>query len=128
MIALLFTTISGSFAGQTYVSASGYEYPGQPWETGNYTDIYISDYYGAYVTVNLYQTNIMGDDAFTLTDILYTDSSGSHDLQRYYGASGHWDPIPTSPESITIGTVNGNSHVGVDLEVYGVDTYGFVNY
>lgn len=123
ILTLLFTVIANSFAGQLYLSASGYN-SGVPYETGTYDSVYISDYYN-YVTVTFESSNIYGPDSFTFTDIV----GGSSGQQSYwYGANGNFGTIPTTPQTIILGQVNQNSYVGVNLEVYGVDTWATINY
>ncbi len=129
ILVVLFITISSSFAGQLIVSASGF-YSSVPYETGTYDSVYISDYYNS-VSFNKGSSNVAGDDSFSLTDILYTNSTGSHQDGYYYGGNGHWDPFPAySPYSQTIylGQVTQYSYVAVNLEVYGVDSWVTINY
>ncbi len=125
ILTLLFTVISSSFAGQLMLSASGF-YSGVPYETGTYDSVYIGDYYN-YVTINIGSSNIDGPDSFSLTDILYTNGTGQHQDGYYYGGNGHWASFP-SPQTVTLGQVAQNSYVGVNLEVYGVDSWATINY
>lgn len=122
ILTLLFTVISSSFAGQLYLSASGFN-SGVPYETGTYDSVYISDYYN-YVTVTFGSSNIAGPDSFSFTDIVSSGPQQSY----WYGANGYFPAIPTTPQTITLGTVNQNTYVGVNLEVYGVDTWATINY
>lgn len=129
LIIALLVIIANSFAGQLIVSASGF-YSGVPYETGTYESVYVSDYYNS-VSFNKGSSNIAGDDSFSLTDIMYSNSSGSHDDQYYYGANGYYDCFPAYspyPQTIYLGQVTPNSYVAVNLQVYGVDSFVTLNY
>jgi len=129
LILALLSTISNTFGGQLIVCASGF-YSGVPYETGTYDSVYVSDYYN-YVSFNKGSSNIAGPDSFSLTDIMYTNSTGYHQDKYYYGGNGYWDSFPAySPYSQTIylGQVDQNSYVSVNLQVYGVDSFVTINY
>ena len=127
LILSILCILSNSFAGQLIVSASGY-YSGVPYETGTYDSVNTGNYYTSYVSINLYSSSVYNSDSFSLTDIICNVGTAYQQQDSYYyGANGHWDPIPAY-KAITAGPVNPYSTVGVNLEVYGVDTYAVVNY
>lgn len=124
ILTLLFTVITNSFAGQLYLQASGYD-QGVPYETGTYDSVYISDYY-SYVTVTFESSNVYGPGSFTFTDIV---GGGPGGTAFWYcdSCGGPFSPIPTGPQTVVVGNVN-QAYVGVNLEVYGVDTWATINY
>ena len=125
ILTLLFTTISSSFAGQIYLSASGYS-SGVPYETGTQDGLYISSYYN-YITISFGTTNVAGPDSFSFTGVLY-DNFTNHQSSYNYGGNGAFPAIPTTPETIDVGTVVANTYVGVNLEVYGADAWATINF
>ncbi|PJJ83364.1 hypothetical protein [Mucilaginibacter auburnensis] len=122
LIIAILCFISNSFAGQLYLSASGF-YPSGPAETGVYDSVYISDYYN-YVTISGGTSNQAVSDAFCFTDVVYTDATGWHQFSNQYGGPGN----DSANFYHVIGTVNQSSTVGVNLEVFGLDGWATLNY
>jgi len=119
LLSLSITTFSTSLsqAYPTYLSASGYDQYGSPYETGNYTTINVNGYYGASVSGGI-SNETPGIGAFCFTNI--STSNGSYAYT--YGGPGTDGPS----FYFDLGLVAAYSTINVNLQVYGLDGWATV--
>ena len=124
LLSLSITTFSTSLvqAWPTYLSASGYDEYGSPYETGNDTFINVNAYTQVIVTGGI-TNETPGIGAFCYTDVRIFHNSYNDSRSYRYGGYGTDGPNFYFDFGVdTYGTI------AVNLEVYGLDTYTTVYY
>jgi len=124
LLSLSITTFSTSLvqAWPTYLSASGYDQYGSPYETGNDTFINVNAYTHVIVTGGI-ANETPGIGAFCFTDIRTVYGSNYGSKSYWYGGPGTDGPnFYFDFGTDTFGTI------AVNLEVYGLDTWTTVYY